>query len=239
LDWRRQGYFTSRAYAVLITGANPETLEAARRKLPGEIIVLRADARSLEDAAHVASEIEQRFSRLDVAFLNAGVGRKLPIEATDEPTFDEHFAVNVKGQYFMLQKVLPLLRAGSSVIFNSSLSTEKGLTNFSVYSATKGAVQAMVPALAVELAPRGIRVNAVSPGPNQHASAWQARPAARGVRRLQAGRTRAHAGWTIRKHRRGGAGRRLPRLAGGQLRHGNGVQRRWRHAGGLIRNDRV
>jgi hypothetical protein len=76
LDWRRQGYFTSRAYAVLITGANPETLEAARRKLPGEIIVLRADARSLEDAAHVASEIEQRFSRLDVAFLNAGVGRK-------------------------------------------------------------------------------------------------------------------------------------------------------------------
>jgi len=157
--------FHEQGYAVLITGANPETLEAARRNLPSEIIVLRADARSLEDAAHVASETEQRFSRLDVAFLNVGVGRMLPIEATDEPTFDEHFAVNVKGQYFMLQKVLPLLRAGSSVIFNSSLSTEKGLTNFSVYSATKGAVQAMVPALAVELAPRGIRVNAVSPGP--------------------------------------------------------------------------
>ena len=100
--------FHEQGYAVLITGANPETLEAARRNLPSEIIVLRADARSLEDAAHVASEIEQRFSRLDVAFLNAGVGRMLPIEATDEPTFDEHFAVNVKGQYFMLQKVLPL-----------------------------------------------------------------------------------------------------------------------------------
>jgi NAD(P)-dependent dehydrogenase (short-subunit alcohol dehydrogenase family) len=94
--------FHEQGYAVLITGANPETLEAARRNLPSEIIVLRADARSLEDAAHVASEIEQRFSRLDVAFLNAGVGRMLPIEATDEPTFDEHFAVqHPKADHFL------------------------------------------------------------------------------------------------------------------------------------------
>src|SRR5258705_3066806 len=151
--------------------------------------------RSLEDAAHVASEIEQRFSRLDVAFLNAGVGRMLPIEATDEPTFDEHFAVNVKGQYFMLQKVLPLLRAGSSVTFNSSLSTEKGLANFSVYSATKGAVQALVPALAVELAPRGIRVNAGSPGPTATPALGRPGPAPPGERRLQPAAPPAHPGW--------------------------------------------
>jgi NAD(P)-dependent dehydrogenase (short-subunit alcohol dehydrogenase family) len=91
------GLATARLFHEQGYGANPETLEAARRDLPSEIIVLRANARSLEDAAHVASEIEQRFGRSDVAFLNAGVGRMLPIEATDEPTFDEHFAVNVKG----------------------------------------------------------------------------------------------------------------------------------------------
>src|SRR5258708_33334522 len=105
-------------------------------------MVLRADARSLEDAAHVASEIEQRFSRLDVAFLNAGVGRMLPIEATDEPTFAAHFAVNVKGQHFMLPKVLPLLPAGSSAIFNRSLSTEKRRATLSASTTRKSGVHA-------------------------------------------------------------------------------------------------
>jgi NAD(P)-dependent dehydrogenase (short-subunit alcohol dehydrogenase family) len=76
----------------------------ARRALPQDVAILRADARSLADATQVADELRQRFGRLDAACLNAGIGRMLPIEAVDEATFDEHFAVNVKGQYFTLQK---------------------------------------------------------------------------------------------------------------------------------------
>jgi NAD(P)-dependent dehydrogenase (short-subunit alcohol dehydrogenase family) len=152
-------------FAVLVTGQNPDTIAAARRALPSDIVVLRADARSLVEAERVASELQQRFGKLDAAFLNAGAGKMLPIEAVDEATYDDHFSVNVKGQFFALQKVLPLLGTGSSVIFNGALGARRGIPNWSVYSATKGALLAMVPALAVELAPRGIRVNAVNPGP--------------------------------------------------------------------------
>jgi NAD(P)-dependent dehydrogenase (short-subunit alcohol dehydrogenase family) len=157
-------------FAVLVTGQNPETLAAARRTLPEAIVVLGADARSLQDAGKVAGELKQRFGGLDAAFLNAGIGRMLPIEAVDEATFDEHFAVNVKGQYFTLQKTLPLMSQGGSVIFTGAIGAHMGIPNWSVYTATKGALLAMVRALAAELAPRGIRVNSVSPGPVNNAA---------------------------------------------------------------------
>src|SRR5687767_15091481 len=152
-------------FDVLVTGTDPARLAAARRDLPKDIVVLRADARSLPDADKTVSEVRERFGRLDVLFLNAGIGRMLPVEAVDEATFDEHFAVNVKGQFFLLQKVLPLMGKGGSVIFNGAVGAHKGIPNWSIYTATKGALLAMVRALAAELAPRGIRVNAVSPGP--------------------------------------------------------------------------
>jgi NAD(P)-dependent dehydrogenase (short-subunit alcohol dehydrogenase family) len=152
-------------FAVLVTGQNPETLAAAKRTLPGDITVLRADSRVLADADRVAEEAKQRLGRLDAVFLNAGIGRMLPIEAIDEAFFDEHFNTNVKGQYFTLQKILPLLAKGSSIVLNGAIGTKKGIPNWSVYTATKGALQALLPALAVELAPRGIRINAVIPGP--------------------------------------------------------------------------
>lgn len=154
-----------KGFAVLITGANPETLAVAQRSLPGEVVVLKADARSLSDVAKVALELEQRFGGVDFVFLNAGVGRMLPIEAIDEAAFDDHFAINVKGQFFTLQKVLPLVREGGSVLVTTAVGARRGIPNWSVYSATKGAIEAMVPALAVELAPRRIRVNAIRPGP--------------------------------------------------------------------------
>jgi NAD(P)-dependent dehydrogenase (short-subunit alcohol dehydrogenase family) len=164
------GLATARAlhaegYAVLVTGQNPDTLAAAQRELPEDVVVFRADSRSIGDAERVAGEIEKRFGKVDVVFLNAGAGRFMPIEAVDEAAYDEHFSVNVKGQFFTLQNVLPLLARGGSVIFCGALGPKKGAPNWSIYSATKGALLAMVPALAVELAPRGIRVNAVTPGP--------------------------------------------------------------------------
>ncbi len=152
-------------FSVLVTGQNPDTIAAAKLDFPSEVVVVQADSRSLADANKVATEVLERFGKLDVAFLNAGIGRMLPIEAVDEATFDEHFAVNVKGQYFTLQKILPLMSKGGSVIFTGAIGAHKGIPNWSVYTATKGALLAMVRALAVELAPRGIRVNSISPGP--------------------------------------------------------------------------
>ena len=142
---------------------HPDTLSAARRELPQEIAVLAADARSLADSARLAQEVEQRFGTLDILFLNAGIAQLAPFEAVSESFYDEHMNVNVKGVVFTLQGLLPLLRSGSSVVVNTSVADQKGVAMMSIYSATKGAVAALVRALAVELAPRGIRVNSVCP----------------------------------------------------------------------------
>jgi NAD(P)-dependent dehydrogenase (short-subunit alcohol dehydrogenase family) len=157
--------FHAEGARVVVTGNNPDTLSTARRELPEEIVVLRADARSPVDAEQVATEIERRFGGLDIVFLNAGVARFAPIEAVDEALYANLMDVNVKGVIFGLQKVLRLLRPGASVLVNTSVVDTKGVPNASVYSATKGAVAALVRSLAVELAGRGIRINSISPGP--------------------------------------------------------------------------
>ena len=148
---------------VIITGQNPDTLAAARRELPSEIAVLRADARSVADATLLATEVEQRFGRLDILFLNAGIAQLAPFAAVTESFYDEHMNVNVKGVVFTLQKLLPLLGNGASVVVNTSVADQRGTPAMSIYSASKGAVAALVRCLAVELAPRGIRVNSVCP----------------------------------------------------------------------------
>jgi NAD(P)-dependent dehydrogenase (short-subunit alcohol dehydrogenase family) len=152
-------------YGVLVTGRNPQTLAAARSELPDAVHVLRADVGSLNDSELVAEELAQRFGKVDLVFLNAAQIRHEPIGSVDEKSFDEQFGVNVKGHYFLLQRVLSLLPEGGSVVFNSSVASAKGMPDSSVYSATKGAIQSLVSSLAVELGPRRIRVNAVSPGP--------------------------------------------------------------------------
>jgi NAD(P)-dependent dehydrogenase (short-subunit alcohol dehydrogenase family) len=154
-----------RGYAVMVTGRNADSLAAAQRVLPDDVVVFRADARSVADADAVAAELSRRFGKLDLAFLNAGVTRLVPLEALDEETYDWHFDTNLKGQVFLLQKVLPLLGRGSSVVLTSSTGSDRGNPGMAVYAATKGAQLSLMRTLAVELAPRGIRVNAVSPGP--------------------------------------------------------------------------
>ena len=154
-----------RGYAVLVTGRNPDTLAAAKHALPDDVVVFRADARSIADADAVATELRQRFGKLDLAFLNAGVTRLASLETLDEETYDWHFDINLKGQVFTLQKVLPLLGQGSSVVLTSSTVSDRAQPGMAVYAATKGAQLSLMRTLAVELAPRGIRVNAVSPGP--------------------------------------------------------------------------
>ncbi|WP_068180941.1 SDR family oxidoreductase [Mycobacterium sp. UM_CSW] len=159
-----------RGYAVLVTGNNPARLAAARDGMPADIVVLQADSADVASADLIADELRRRWGGVDAVVLNAGIGRMLPIEAVDEGIFDEHFAVNVKGPFFTLQKVLPLLPSGGSIVITSAVGTYLGAPNWSVYTATKGALAAMVRALAAELAPRGIRVNSVSPGPIDNAA---------------------------------------------------------------------
>jgi NAD(P)-dependent dehydrogenase (short-subunit alcohol dehydrogenase family) len=150
---------------IVVTGTNPDTLARARDRLGPDALVVRADARSVADATRLAAQIEERFGGLDVAFLNAGIADFRPLEAVDEALYDDMMDINVKGVVFTVQKVLPLLRPGASVLINTSVVAVKGTANASVYSASKGALASLVRALAIELAPRKIRVNAISPGP--------------------------------------------------------------------------
>lgn len=149
---------------VALTGQNEETLATARRELPPEVLVLRADARSVADAAHAVAQVEARWGKLDVLFLNAGIAKLAPFEAVDEAFYDEHMNVNVKGVVFTLKHALRILSPGASVIVTTSLAGQRGASHMSVYAATKGAVAALVRTLALELAPRKIRVNSLSPG---------------------------------------------------------------------------
>ena len=150
---------------VIVTGSSDASTAAARVALGDRALVLRADARSATDAAVVAGEIKKRFGKLDVVFLNAGVGDMQPLGTVTEQHIDNLLDVNVKGPILQLHAVHDLLKDGASIVVNTSVVSVKGIPTMSVYSATKGALSAWVRSLAVELAPRKIRVNAVAPGP--------------------------------------------------------------------------
>ena len=111
-----------------------------------------------------AETLKQQFGRVNFAYLNAGIIRMLPLEAVDEAFFDDHFNTNVRGAVFLVQQLLPLLADGSSVLFTTAVGTERGAPNYSVSCAAKGAITGLIPSLAAELAPRGIRVNAIRAG---------------------------------------------------------------------------
>ena len=153
-----------RGFQVMVTGSNPDTVDAARRALPAEVVVLQADSRSLADTDRVADEVRGRFGALTALFLNAGISRRTPLESVDEATFDDLMAVNLKGQFFTLQKTAPLLADGASIVVTVGVGAVHGVAGGSVAAASRGALLTMVPSLALELAPRRIRVNAVSPG---------------------------------------------------------------------------
>lgn len=155
--------FHAHGARVAVTGRDEARLERARRELPPEIQVIAADARSIEAATALANRVRDELGALDVLFLNAGIAKLGPFEAVDETFYAEHMDTNVKGVVFTLQRMLPLLRPNASVIVNTSVAGQRGAPNMSIYAASKGAVSALARTLAVELAPRGIRVNAISP----------------------------------------------------------------------------
>jgi NAD(P)-dependent dehydrogenase (short-subunit alcohol dehydrogenase family) len=149
---------------VIVTGRNPETLAAAKKILSGAV-VLASDAGDLTAALALGDDVKKHAVHLDGVFLNAGIGTFLPIEQVTPKIFDDIFNVNVRGLYFQLQSLLPLLNNPSSVVFNSSIAGSLGMAGSSVYSATKAAVISLGKTLAVELAGWGVRINVLSPGP--------------------------------------------------------------------------
>jgi NAD(P)-dependent dehydrogenase (short-subunit alcohol dehydrogenase family) len=153
-----------RGYRVAVTGQRAESVTRARAELPDDVLVFQADARSLADTENVVAEVGARFGSLTTLFLNAGVSRPMTLESWDEAGYDEVFGVNTKGQFFTLVKALPLLSDGASVIVTVGIGATRSLTGNSVTAGSHGAMLAMIPTLALELAPRRIRINAVSPG---------------------------------------------------------------------------
>jgi NAD(P)-dependent dehydrogenase (short-subunit alcohol dehydrogenase family) len=149
---------------VAITGARQEPLAAVTGKLPDAIAIL-ADAGDITRQQEIARVCRDLLGRLDVVFINAGIADMRPIAQWDEASFDRSIAVNVKGPFFLVQALLPILANPASIILNASINAHIGMPNSSVYGATKAALASLARTLSGELIGRGIRVNAISPGP--------------------------------------------------------------------------
>lgn len=150
---------------VYITGRRQQELDAAIALIGSSAKGIRADVSRLDDLDKIYAQIAEESGRLDILFANAGGGDMLALGAITEEHFDRIFGINVRGVLFTVQKALPLLGVGSSIILTASTVSVKGTANFSVYSASKAAVRNFARSWALDLQGRGIRVNVVSPGP--------------------------------------------------------------------------
>lgn len=157
--------FLEHGARVAITGRDPATLEAASRSLGHDVLALRSDTASLPDIDALMNAMKQQLGRIDVLFVNAAFAAPAPFEAVTEAQFDSQAGANLKGAFFTIQKALPLMSPGASVIVTTSVSNQVGAPMFSVYAACKSALRSLVQSLSLELAGKGIRVNAISPGP--------------------------------------------------------------------------
>ncbi|MDR3616761.1 MAG: SDR family oxidoreductase [Candidatus Obscuribacterales bacterium] len=157
--------FIDEGARVIVTGRAPETIKAAQAALGDNAIVIKSEATSLSDMDALAEKVKHTFGKLDVLFVNAGYGEFVPYEAVTEKVYDEMLNLNAKGPYFIVQKLAPLMPEGSSVVFTTSLANEKGMPMLSAYGAAKAALRSLTRSIAAAFVPRGIRVNAVSPGP--------------------------------------------------------------------------
>lgn len=149
---------------VLLTGHNPRTVEAAQRALDGRAHVVPSDIADLGEVKALAVLVAQRMGRIDFAFINAGYARLDPFAEVNEEVYDRTFDINTKGAFFTAQHLAPLIRDGGALVFTTSIANGSGTPGMSVYSGAKAAVRAFAKVMAAELLPRGIRVNAVSPG---------------------------------------------------------------------------
>ena len=157
--------FHAEGARVFITGRSDKTLAEAKKQLPADIVAIKSDASRLVDIDALAEALKLQAGHIDVLFINAGIAKFMPVEAITPEIFDEMFNINFRGAFFTVQKLLPLLGKGSSVVLTTSIAADLGMATSSVYGATKAALSSLARTLSNELASRGIRVNEVSPGP--------------------------------------------------------------------------
>jgi len=156
--------FINEGGSAIITGRSAERVSKAVEQLGKSAFGIVSDAGKMKDILHLNEQVKQKTDSIDLLFANAGYGRFASVEDVDETHFDELFDLLVKGVFFTVQEMLPLLKNGSAVIFNTSFVTEIGTPNFSVYSAAKSAVRSFIKTFAAEFTEKGIRVNGISPG---------------------------------------------------------------------------
>jgi NAD(P)-dependent dehydrogenase (short-subunit alcohol dehydrogenase family) len=156
--------FVAEGAKVVVMGRRAAELETAVKELGGSAIGVRGDVSLLSDLDALYRTIRDAHGRLDILFANAGGGAFVPLENVTEEHFDKYFGINVKGTLFTVQKALPLMTAGGSIVLNGSMVSIKGVPGFTVYAATKAALRSFARTWAMELKDRNIRVNVVSPG---------------------------------------------------------------------------
>lgn len=157
--------FLQQGAKVVLTGRSQAKLDALEGQLEGEYLLVKADAASISDSKSLIEQTVAKFGKIDILFLNAGIFQAIPVGQYTEAHFDDIYNINVKGPLFTVNEAVPHINEGGSIIFNTSVSNVKGMPGVSIYGSSKAALRSAVRALAVELAPQNIRVNAVSPGP--------------------------------------------------------------------------
>lgn len=158
-------HFLAEGARVAITARSQESLDQARKELGDALVAIQSDASNAAQQQEVAARIKAEFGQLDILFVNAGVAELRPIGAWTEDAYDRSFAINVRGPFFLIQSLLPVFANPASIVLNASINAHVGMPNTSVYGATKAALLSLARTLSGELIGRGIRVNAISPGP--------------------------------------------------------------------------
>jgi len=164
------GLGVAKAYAregaqVASTGRNEKTLAAAAKEIGDGTLAIQSDAGKVAEIENAMEKIKERFGHVDALFVNAGVAKLIPFVEVTEEFFDETVNINMKGVFFTVQKAIPLMSKGSAIVLNASINAHLGMPGTTVYGATKAAVISMAKTLSRDLLEKGIRVNAVSPGP--------------------------------------------------------------------------
>ena len=156
--------FVAEGATVFITGRRQKELDSAVSEIGDSVVAIQGDISNLSDLDRMFTAIRERSGRLDILFANAGIGEFVPLGQITEEHFDRIFGVNVRGTVFTVQKALPLMHDGGTIVINGSMVSIKGMPAFSVYAATKAALRSFARTWSVDLKGRGIRINVVSPG---------------------------------------------------------------------------
>jgi len=156
--------FIKEGAKVLITGRNEKRLNLAKQELGDKLLILKANSNSLEDISHLKEVCKSELGEIHALLANAGIAQNNKFGNTDETQFNDIFDINVKGVFFTIQTLLPLISKGGSILMTGSIVSFKGMPNLSLYNASKAAIRSFARSLANDLKTREIRVNTLSPG---------------------------------------------------------------------------